>query len=42
MFEMYYHSYYAVVDSYEEAEELLIARFGFWNKDDLFLEPINH
>ena len=42
MFEMFYHTFYAVVNSYAEAEELLIARYGFWNKDDLFLEPIIH
>ena len=42
MYEMFYHSFYAVVDSYEQAEELLIARYGYWNKDDLFLNPIVH
>jgi hypothetical protein len=41
MYALYYHYFYAVVDSYEQAEELLVEHFGFWNKDDLFLEPIN-
>ena len=40
MFNLYYGNFDAVVNSYEEAEELLTAKFGFWNPDEVFLEEI--
>lgn len=38
MFTLYYKNFDAVVNSYEEAEELLTARFGYFDPDEIFLE----
>ena len=38
MFTLYYKNFDAIVNSYEEAEELLIARFGYFDPDEVFLE----
>ena len=38
MFTLYYKYFDAVVNSYEEAEEILIARFGYFDPDEVFLE----
>lgn len=40
MFNLYYNDFDAIVNSYEEAEELLTANFGFWDPDEIFLEEI--
>lgn len=38
MFTLYYKNFDAIVNSYEEAEELLTARFGYFDPDEIFLE----
>ena len=38
MYELFYKNFNATVNSYEEAENLLIATFGYWDADEVFLE----
>lgn len=38
MMTMFYKGFEAIVNSYEEGEEILINKFGFYDHDEVFFE----